>query len=676
MEILSPVGASEQLLAAVRSGANAVYLGLQNFNARRNAKNFDTSSLTDVVKYCHARDVKVYITLNTLVKDSEITKLQNEIKEIAKAGVDAIIVQDFAVYRLAKEMVPKLPLHASTQMTIHNPSGAQALEKLGFSRVVPARELSLEELKRLRQQTNLELEVFVHGALCMCMSGACYLSGVLGQRSANRGMCAQPCRLDFKSKNRNHALSLKDLSVIDRLRELESIGINSAKIEGRMKRPEYVASSTAACVKALNSEDYDKETLKAVFSRSGFTDGYFTGKRNVDMFGYRTKDDVVSAAPILKNIANNYRNESALIGIEMTVFLKCGQRVKLVISDGKNQVNVTGEIPETAINKPTDEQMVKRALDKCGGTQYFVKEIKCEIDNGLSMPISKLNALRKEAIEKLDELRAVGTKYEILDYNASNNVYNDPGLITQKLYARFETEEQIIESVDYIIFDFEKIYKNKHLIQKYGQKLIAELPAFMFDEADTSKKLQELKECGITKIYASNLYAIEIANKIGLQIIGGYGLNIINSIALDEYRKLGVTQAELSFENTIEGFNKIQKSIPCGLIVYGKMPLMSFRNCPAKSDRGCGNCKCKAQILDRYNNEFTLLCKDRKYTRLLNPQPIYMGDKKEQLKKADFLTLYFTDEDQKNCLKIINSVKSGNEFDGSFTRGLYYKEIK
>lgn len=676
MEILSPVGASEQLLAAVRSGANAVYLGLQNFNARRNAQNFDTSSLTDVVKYCHARDVKVYITLNTLVKDSEIVKLQNEIKEIAKAGVDAIIVQDFAVYRLAKEMVPNLPLHASTQMTIHNPSGAQALEKLGFSRVVPARELSLEELKILRQQTNLELEVFVHGALCMCMSGACYLSGVLGQRSANRGMCAQPCRLDFKSKNRSHALSLKDLSVIDRLRELESIGIDSAKIEGRMKRPEYVASSTAACVKALNGEDYDKETLKAVFSRSGFTDGYFTGKRNLDMFGYRTKDDVVSAAPILKNIANNYRNESALIGIEMTVFLKCGQRVKLVISDGKNQVNITGEIPETAINKPTDEQMVKRALDKCGGTQYFVKEIKCEIDNGLSMPISKLNALRKEAIEKLDELRAVGTKYEILDYNVSNNVYNDPGLITQKLYARFETEEQIIESVDYIIFDFEKIYKNKYLIQKYGQKLIAELPAFMFDEADTSKKLQELKECGITKIYASNLYAIEIANKIGLQIIGGYGLNIINSIALDEYRKLGVTQAELSFENTIEGFNKIQKSIPCGLIVYGKMPLMSFRNCPAKSDRGCGNCKCKAQILDRYSNEFTLLCKDRKYTRLLNPQPIYMGDKKEQLKKADFLTLYFTDEDQKNCLKIINSVKSGNEFDGSFTRGLYYKEIK
>lgn len=677
MEILSPVGGKEQLIAAVRSGANAVYLGLRNFNARRNAENFDINDLIQAVKYCHARDVKVYVTFNTLIKDTEILAAAKEITEIAKAGADALIVQDLGVYSLAKTLVPEMPLHASTQMSIHNPSGVKAIEKLGFSRVVPARELSISELKEIRNNTDIELEVFIHGALCMCVSGQCYLSGILGQRSANRGMCAQPCRLDFKSKNGGHALSLKDLSVIDKLRELESAGIDSAKIEGRMKRPEYVAAATAACALSLAGKKYDKDTLRAVFARSGFTDGYLTGNRNPDMFGYRTKEDVTSAAGVLKAIANSYKNEVPLIGVEMSISIQSGKNIELTVTDGKNTVKVKGDVPEKAINKATDERIAARALEKCGGTQFYTNKIHCDIESGLSVPVSKLNALRKEALEKLNEKRSVKTCYNVYSLPEKLNKKDvQPTLNVQKIYARFEYEQQITDNVDIIIFDYEKLYKNSLLIEKYRSKLIAELPALMFDQSGAKDKLLKLKELGIKKVYAPNLYAVELAKSTGFEIMGGYGLNILNSLSLEQYKNLGLDIAELSFENTLEGFDRINKCIPCGLIVYGKMPLMTFRNCPAKSKHGCGDCKCKATILDRYNNEITILCKDRKYGRLLNPQPIYMGDKKTQLKNADFLTLYFTDETQKDCIKIINKIKCGESFDQPFTRGLYYKEIK
>lgn len=677
MEILSPVGGKEQLIAAVRSGADAVYLGLRNFNARQNAENFDAEALKSAVEYCHARGVKVYVTLNTLIKDSEIGAAANTIEKAANAGADALIVQDLAIYALAKSIVPEMPLHASTQMSIHNISGVKAVEELGFSRVVPARELSLCELKKLRCLSDIELEVFVHGALCMCISGQCYLSSILGQRSANRGMCAQPCRLDFKSKNGGHALSLKDLSVIDKLQDLESAGINSAKIEGRMKRPEYVAAATNACVLSLKGKEYDKRSLQAVFARSGFTDGYITGNRNRDMFGYRTKEDVVSAAEVLKDIANGYRNEVPLIAVEMSISVKHEKSTRLTVTDGKNVVKVTGDIPEKAIAKQTDEQIVKRALEKCGGTQYFVKNIHFDIESGLSVPVSKLNTLRKEALERLDKLRCGAARYKInnICLNTKKTERTSP-LSVQKIYARFESEEQITDNVDNIIFDFEKLYNNKTLTDKYGPKLIAELPTLMFDETGAFEKLTELKNRGIKTVYAPNLYAVSLANSADLKIMGGYGLNILNSLALEQYKKLGVKSAELSFENTAAGFERMNKCIPCGLIIYGKMPLMTFRNCPVKSERGCGNCDCKATVLDRYNNEMTVLCKDRKYGRLLNPQPIYMGDKKEQLRSADFLTLHFTDETQKECIKIINRIKCAEHHDSPFTRGLYYREIK
>ena len=361
-EILAPVGSHEQLLAAVRSGANAVYLGTKNFNARRNADNFDSFSLNDTVKYCHSFGVKAYVTLNTIIFDKELPALYETIKEIAKAQADAVIVQDFATVKAVKKICPALPLHASTQMAVHNVSGVKALEKFGFSRVVLARELSFKEIEKIVKSTTLETEVFVHGAHCMSVSGNCYISAFLGERSGNRGLCAQPCRLDWKIDNKNFALSLKDMSYIDHLKELETIGVTSLKIEGRMKRPEYVAAAVTACKNALNNKAYNKDLLKAVFSRSGFTDGYLMDKRNIDMFGYRSKDDVISATNnIFKELQNLYKADIPVTPVDMNFSISKESSVLQCTAKGV-KVTATTTGGEQPIKNPLYFQMKAKRI--------------------------------------------------------------------------------------------------------------------------------------------------------------------------------------------------------------------------------------------------------------------------------------------------------------------------
>ena len=300
IEVLAPVGGEEQLIAAVKAGADAVYLGTENFNARRNAHNF--TDLSKTVEFCHNHGVKVFVTLNTVIKNKEIGQFVKTVREIADSGADAVIVQDLGGISLIKEVAPDLPLHASTQMTVHNLSGVKALEKLGFTRAVLARELSEKEIKYICDNTDMEIEVFVHGALCVCVSGQCYLSSMLGGRSGNRGLCAQPCRLDFKNKERNYALSLKDMSLYDNMKSLINCGVKSLKIEGRMKRPEYVYTAVKECRKAVDGYRADMYTLEQVFSRSGFTDGYFKGNLGPFMFGRRTEENVNSMMKVLSKI--------------------------------------------------------------------------------------------------------------------------------------------------------------------------------------------------------------------------------------------------------------------------------------------------------------------------------------------------------------------------------------
>lgn len=674
-EILAPVGGKEQLIAAVRSGADAVYLGAKNFNARRNALNFEDFELAETVAFCHARNVKVHVTLNTLVMDSEIPNLIEEIKNIAKAGVDAVIVQDLAAARLVREICPDLEMHASTQMTIHDLAGAKAAKELGFSRVVLSRELSFDEIKYIAENTDIELEVFIHGALCMCMSGCCYLSSVLGGRSGNRGLCAQPCRLDFRFEEKNHALSLKDMSHISYLPKLAETGICSFKIEGRMKRPEYVAAAVTACRAAIAGEKPDIDSLRAVFSRQGFTDGYFTGKRTYDMFGFRSHDDVTAADKVLKNLALLYKDEPKKVPLFMELFISEKSPARLTVSDGENEVSVFGGICEKALRAPTDKSLAERYLSKTGGTPFFLENLEFYADGEPIIAAGEINEMRRKAVTLLMEKRESVIPHEIRDIAVPKiEKYVSKEI---NLRVRGEKFEQIAFAVNAkaVILPIAEIEKHPEAIETFGEKLFAELPAlvFPFDEEKIRASLFKLKSSGFFHVICENICMVQLAKECGMIIHGGHGLNIINSLSLMEYEKFGIADATVSFELSAPKIRDLGGNIPRGILGYGYLPLMRMRACPIKKPTGCKNCPGKGNIKDRKGKEFTYLCFEKKFGTLLNSVPLYVADK--DFFGIDFMTLWFTTENTETCKKIFDMFKNSEPADFEKTNGLYFREL-
>ena len=676
-EILAPVGAQEQLKAAVRSGANAVYLGVDNFNARRNADNFTTENLKDVVKYCRLRDVKVFVTLNTLIFDKEIDELYKTVKSIAESGADAVIVQDFATMRVVKEICPDMPLHASTQMAIHNVAGAKLLEEMGFSRIVLARELSLNEMKMIRESVNAELEVFVHGAHCMSTSGNCYLSAMLGERSGNRGLCAQGCRLNWTNTHgREYALSLKDMSYLDNIKDLMEIGIDSFKIEGRMKRPEYVAAAVSSLKKAMNDEYYDKITLRSVFSRSGFTDGYLTAKRNVDMFGYRVKEDVTSATSVLKELENSYKNEIRPNKASAKLILKKDEPSTLLFSSNGVSVTVKGEIPQEPRTAPLSEEIAFRNLSKLGDTSFYLDSIGFENEDSLTLPASAINALRRDAANQLEEILAK-KQYTINDVTP-DIPYTKPDFSKPKTRIRLESLSQYSEAfakVDLVILPLEEVFTNLEEIECLPVKIAVELPQLIYpeDEKEVFKKLTEIKRTGIVRAVTGNIGGIALLKRAGFKIYGSHGLNITNSLSAKSYKEMGLEDITLSFELSERGIKGINSDIPKGTYIYGYLPVMLLRNCPQKSVEGCLKCKGKSVLTDRKGIEFPLLCQNKKYSVLHNSVPLYIGDK--NLSNLDFVTFYFTIEDKKECEKIYRAYLNGKAPEGKKTNGLYTREL-
>lgn len=676
-EILAPVGAQEQLKAAVRSGANAVYLGVDNFNARRNADNFTTENLKDAVKYCRLRDVKVFVTLNTLIFDKEIDELYKTVTAIAQSGADAVIVQDFATVKAVKEICPDMPLHASTQMAVHNVSGAKFLEDMGFSRIVLARELSLQEMKMIREAVNAELEVFVHGAHCMSASGNCYLSAMLGERSGNRGLCAQGCRLNWTNTHgREYALSLKDMSYLDSIKDLMEIDIDSFKIEGRMKRPEYVAAAVSSLKKAINNEFYDKGTLRSVFSRSGFTDGYLKGKRTVDMFGYRVKEDVTSASSVLKELENTYKDEIRPNKATVKLILKKDEPATLFFSSKDKTVQVQGEIPQEPRTAPLSEEIAFRNLSKLGETSFYLDSLQFENADLLTLPASAINALRRNAASLLEE-KLSQKEYKTNDITP-DIPYINPNLSKPKTRIRLESFSQYsedFEKADLVILPLEEILNNLEEIECLPVKIAVELPQLIYpeDEKDLLKKLSTIKKTGIVRGVTGNIGGIALLKKAGFKIYGSHGLNITNSISAQNYKDIGLEDITLSFELSEKHIKNICADISEGAYIYGYLPVMLMRACPQKSADGCGNCNGKTVLTDRKGIDFPLLCHNKKYSVLHNSVPLYIGDK--NLSNLDFVTFYFTVESKKECEKIYQSYKNFKTIDGKKTNGLYNREL-
>lgn len=681
-EILAPAGGEAQLRAAVLCGADAVYLGLRGFNARAGAENFDENTLPQTVGWCHARGVRVYVTLNTLVTDRELPQWLHSLDAVAAAGVDGVLVQDLGLAKIIRQRYPTLPLHASTQMTIHNLAGARLLEEMGFAQVVLARELSKEEIAAICAGTSMRCEVFVHGALCMSVSGQCYLSSVLGERSGNRGRCAQPCRLDFKSHGRGYALSLKDLTLTDRLRELEALGVASFKIEGRLKRPEYVAAAVTACRQSLAGEVPDLETLQSVFSRSGFTDGYYTGQRDLTMFGTRTREDAAAAAEVLGKLSALTRNEVGRLPVDMVLTMAPGEPATLAVTDGTHRVEVAGEVPQTALTRPTDEELARRALEKCGGTPFYLQNLTCHIGEGLMLPLSALNRLRAAALTALAEARSVVVPYPQAPAAAGEPAGRARPTGAPRLGCRLAAAAQMTPAIrrggGRLSLPLHELAERPELLETGAERWVAELPAFCAPQQEEAvmRALRKLKEQGLTAALCGNLGSLLMAREAGLRIIGDYGLNIINSPAAQQAAALGCDEITLSFECERNAARNIHSPVPIGVIAYGRLPLMLLRNCPGKTAAGCGDCRGINHITDRRGEDFPLQCQNRQYTHLLNPRPLFLSDRLPEWDFCDFLTLRFTTETPAECDAILEMYQTGAAPAGSFTRGLYYRTLK
>ena len=683
IEILAPVGSEEMLHAAVFSGADAVYLGFSGFNARTGAGNFDADSLKEAVRFCHARGVKVHVALNTTVYGGELASLCDAIRAVAASGADAVICQDLAVATIIGKIAPQLPRHGSTQMSVHTLQGALELKELGFTRVVLARELSLPEVEQITRHCGIETECFVHGALCMCVSGQCYLSAFLGGRSGNRGSCAGPCRLPFEANalpegkpGRLHHLSLKDNSVIDKLDQLQAIGVASAKIEGRLRTPEYVAAAVSACLAGREGRAYDRDLLKNAFSRSGFTSGYLDGKIDGTMFGVRSEADAELTKKTLPALRELYRRERSRVPVRMKLEIEeGGEKLTVTDADG-NKAFAYGDFePQPARTDPTES--LKRSLAKTGGTPFAAENIEVEMDEGpWFVPGSTVNELRREALDALLKKREVSRPWPVQDVELEPLPQRTlPPHRT--LRARFErwdqVPEQALSGVEYLILP---IAQADRVPREWRSKTLLELPRVMFGklEEDTARRVAATQDAGFAGYEVSNIAHLRLCR--GLPMSGGFGLNVTNQVAAQFYADNGLGSVLILPETKDSDISTIApthagKPVPTGVLVYGHMPLMVTRACPLQNIHDCAHCDKTGVLTDRKAKKFPVRCGMGVRT-IYNPVPIYMGDKPGAL-TVDYGVAYFTLESREEAAAILDNIRVHAPFEGDFTRGLYFK---
>ncbi len=678
-EVLAPVGNEEMLYAAVRAGADAVYLGAKDFNARRNADNFSDSSLKAAIDYCHIRGVRVYLTLNIQLKDSELQRALELSANAYNMGIDALIIADLGLAALLRKKLPFLPLHASTQMTVCHKSALTTLKKLGFVRVVAAREMSEKELRELcdeARRLDMEIEVFVHGALCMCMSGQCLLSALLGGRSGNRGLCAGPCRLPYSDSFGNeYTLSLKDLSLLDYVDRLKEMGVASLKIEGRMKRSEYVAAATASFRSMVDKGYVDpslKSCLENVFSRSGFTDGYFTEKTGKDMFGIRTKDDVTLSPDTYPTLHEMIRFERSSVPIKIYAEINETAPVKIIFSDGEHTAEVTGAVPEKAINRPITKEWVEGQLIKLGTTPYYAENIQISVSDGLMVRASLLNEMRRNACAVLDEMRSRVTRKEehpLYIPEETNKTKSNTSL-----WVKVDDISLLPEDLTGISAVLLPIEKNHDLsLLPKSITAVADIARAGLFGASLEDRLKKAKEQGFKAALVQNIGHIEAAKKSGMSIIAGQGMNVFSSKTLLTLKDMGIESALLSPELTAAEINKIIPHSETVLFAYGRLPLMLTKNCPA-SFEGCKNCKGDRVLTDRKGIKLPVQCR-MGYSELLCDRPVWLAERQNEFSVDAFL-LYFTDESKERIAEVISSYKNSTPADITFTRGMYYRGVE
>ena len=692
LELLAPAGSMDALRAAVQNGANAVYLGCGSFNARQSAKNFTPQTLVEAVKYCHVRGVAVHLTLNTLVSDREMTELGELIRHAAQNNVDAFIVQDLGVVQLCRQIAPNIPIHGSTQMTIHSLPGVQLCAAMGLKRVVLSRELSREEIRYICASSPIEIEVFGHGALCMCYSGQCYMSAMIGGRSGNRGRCAQPCRQSYGYTHwqEKYPLSLKDNCLIPYLRELQEMGVASLKLEGRMKRPEYVATVTAVYRKALDELTVTKPMMDALytaFNRQGFTDGYYTGRIDAKMFG--TRQETADDQQWLQAARQSYEaGETQLVDIHFQAIVTVdGSRLIATDPDG-HTCRSEGPMPERAQNVALTGAMLAQRVAKTGGTPYRCVEVRTRVDPGLIISAAAINAMRRDVLNQLTAIRArredpvIRNPKPVPQYKGPAGL---PGLNIQVTTREQLTPVLLNLETTLLYVPMHILLSDSELCGKLVQRgrLAAVLPRIVHDgEMPRIKKgLEALRAAGVRDALVGNLGLIGPAREAGMRVHGDFGLNVYNSASMNVMRSLELASATVSFEMTLPQIRDMSKAVNPELIGYGRLPLMVTEHCLIHNKTGECTCHLKpTRLIDKTGAEFPVI-RDGDSCRsvLLNGKKLSWLDRQDDLAKLGLwsVRLYFTTENAREVDRVLDDYMNPAPFDpGACTRGLYLRGVE
>ena len=700
-ELLSPAGSPEALRAAVQNGADAVYLGWGSFNARQSAKNFSDEEFAQALEYCHQRDVRVFLTLNTLLSDRELPKALETARTACRLGVDSVLVQDWGLFDLLRNALPDLPIHASTQMSIFTAGGAAEAYADGCERVVLARECSAEDVAAVRAACpEAEVEAFVHGALCMCYSGQCAMSAVVGGRSGNRGRCAQPCRLpyglDAPAKGA-YPLSLKDNCAASHLGEMAEMGVSCLKLEGRMKRPEYVAVITRIYARLLKENrrptPAEEAELEQAFSRSGFTDGYWAGEVDAAMFGVRPENTPEPKALFDAARASYEKDSLRTAPVRFTCVIVPGAPCTLTAEDeAGHAVTVEGPVPEAARNRAITADEVADRLKKTGGTPYHITDADVTVAEGLSLPASAVNALRRDALAALTEARTAvparreGSVPPLPDIDCSAAA---PLLTVSVARADQLSPELLAEAPARVYVPLEELAAMTALPES-DTEWCAVLPRVWRDrdEPQLRTMLEQAKALGVTAVLIGNLGHLPLVRGLGLTVHGDYGLNVFNARALHYLRNKGLSSACLSFELRFAQLRDMQKLLPAEAIVYGRLPLMITEHCfvrnagRCRADRSCPipqNAPCRAPhaLHDRTGAAFPLLPAFGHRTEIQNSRPLWLADRNDWKRLGlTYARLRFTTESAEECAAVLRAYRTGAPAPGEFTRGLYERGVE
>ncbi len=690
MELLSPAGSRAALEAAVQSGADAVYMGFGAFNARRNAKNFTNEEFADAVAYCHLRGVRVFLTLNTLLTDRELPQAAEVLRNASQMGVDAVLVQDWGVLTLAQAVTPDLPIHASTQMSLFTSGGARWAERLGMERVVLARELSRDDIANVCRSCGAEIEVFVHGALCMCYSGQCTMSALIGQRSGNRGACAQPCRLPYGVNGpckTQFPQSLKDAILSAYMQELGDMGVACLKLEGRMKRPEYVAVITSIYRRLIDEKRgptaAESQALEQAFSRSGFTDGYYRHRKGPAMFGTRPEN-----APEPKELFNETRKlyengEHKRIPITMQAAIFPGKPAALTVSNGAHAVTVTGPVPEVARNRALTAEDTAERLQKTGGTVFRCETAEVSIGDGLMLSASAINGLRRDALDALAAARTAVPKRRSLPTPAlpERETFSPAApKLTCSIARLDQLTDAVAETVELVYVPIELL---PHLTDYRGRaKLCAVLPRVWRDgDEAVFRKILETTPA-LSAVSIGNAGHMAIVEGLPLEKRGDFGLNVFNSRAVDFWRQQGLDSVTVSFELRHQQVRELRKYLPCEGIVYGRLPLMVTENCMTGNAENCRGdkrlCDGENYLTDRTGARFPLLGQYGCRCEIENSRTLFLADKLEWRNCGlTYARLRFTTESPAQCDAALRRyLGEGEWMPEEFTRGLFYRGVE